>query len=271
MVFKEKLKEVRGNYQYRLNTILNFIVDVDSYLDKYFEQSDKPNMHSDPDTIEEGIKLRDFLNEVLDPNHEIENGKGIKIKSDALSEVLMTFIKSVQYREFLNEMTLSYLISCQEAILKDYLYVVLKNNPDNLKTGKEKISYDEVLKFHNMDELIEFIIKKMVDSIGYGSVEDVFNFYKDRFNIDFKDFDRWEVIVESSLRRNLIIHNKGIVNDQYCRRFKNYNLNEQIEIDGKYIKSIAENLIEFNQFCFSAISKKFRLDDKNIVFKDSES
>lgn len=260
MKFSQDLKQIKSNYQFKLRTILDFINEIDVYIEKNLNGIKGTVLTSDANTESEGKKLRDFLIEALDENSNSKANERVEVASPVLSKFILVFIKSMRYSEFLNEMTLSYLIACQEAMFKDYLHSILINNNNCLKTAKDKISYDEILSFDNMEDLIESIVKKVVDSIGYGSAEDIFKFYLEKFNIDFKSFHGWELIIESSLRRNLVIHNKSIANDSYCRKFSEISLNDRIDVDSEYVKSVAENLIEFNEFCLSAVSQKFRIE-----------
>ena len=260
MIFSQDLKQINLNYQFKLRTILDFINEIDIYIEKNLNEIKETVLTSDANTESEGKKLRDFLIEALDENSDSKENERVEVTSPVLSKFLLVSIKSMRYSEFLNEMTLSYLIACQEAMFKDYLHSILINNTNCLKTAKDKISYDEILNFNNMEDLIESIVKKVVDSIGYGSAEDIFKFYLEKFNIDFKSFHSWELIVESSLRRNLVIHNKSIANDSYCRKFSDISLNERVDVNSEYVKRVAENLIEFNEFCLSAVSQKFRIE-----------
>lgn len=260
MTFSHDLKQIKSNYQFKLRTILDFINEIDIYIEKNLNEIKEAGLPSDPETTSEGKKLRDFFNEALDDNNDKKGEGKFKVTSPALSKFILVFIKQMRYSQFLNEMTLSYLIACQEAMFKDYLQSILMNNTNCLKSGKDKISYDDILGFDSMDELVKSIVKKTVDSIGYGSTEDISKYYLEKFNIEFKDFHGWKIIVESSLRRNLVIHNKSLANDSYCRRFSEFSVDDKIDIGGEYIKEVAENLIEFNEFCLFTISQKFRIE-----------
>ena len=201
------------------------------------------------------MRVVETLNEFI--NNKSPN-KSITIKSDFLGELVKNFIIPMKHKGFLTEMTLSYLISYQEAMLKDYLYGILINKKSALKSSK-KITYDEVLKFTSMKSLIANLAQKEVDQLGYGSIDDVEKYFKDKFNVQLSNFDGWDDLVESTFRRNLLIHNRGVTNDQYCKRIGYPKRKVKLDVDIDYVVNVAENIISFNDFCFELFKSKFKL------------
>ena len=207
------------------------------------------------DRVELG-KFTKFLESTFSSSEKSK--QSISIESDAVAKLIMHFAMPIKHSSFLTEMTLSYLISYQEAMLKDYLYGILINRKSALKCSN-KITYEDVLNFTSMKPLIAHLAQKEVDLLGYGSIDDVAKYYNEKFNIDFTKFEKWTEIVEFNFRRNLIIHNKGVTNDQYCKRVGHKKKGVKLHVSIEYVVSVAESLLAFNEFCLASFVAKFKL------------
>lgn len=254
MNLKNDLAKTHSKYESDLNLILDFVNTTEKSLTR--KQKRKPKVQFQEKDREELKKLITFLNEATDD--ELKGQRSISIKSDALGKLINNMIVPIKHRDFLTEMTLSYLISYQEAMLKEYLYGVLFFRKDPLKSNN-KITYNEIIGFKSIKALISYLAQKEVDQLGYGSIDDMANYFKEKFNIDFTIFDKWENIVEASFRRNLFIHNNGISNDKYCKRTGYKTKGQRLKIDVEYIVSVAKNLISFNDFCYESLKSKFKV------------
>lgn len=254
MSLLEDLKNTNSQYKGELKLILDFVNTTEKSLTR--KQNRKPKVTLDDSDKEDLNKLVDFLKDVT--SSESKEAKSISLKSGEIGKIINNFVVPMKHRDFLTEMTLSYLISYQEAMLKDYLFNILTNRKSSLK-GNNKITYDEALNFASIKSLVVHLAKKEVDQLGYGSIDDVAKYFTDKFNVKFSDFDNWDEVVEASFRRNLVIHNKGITNEIYCKRTDFKKRNHRIGVDIDYVASVAENLIQFNEYCFNAFKTKFKL------------
>ncbi len=254
MNLKKQLKSVKDQYEYELQQILEFAHTTEKSLTR--KQKRKLNVKLEGEDQKELNRLIDFLRDISDGTSK--NGQSISLKSEAIGQLVTKFVVPMKHKNFLNDMTLSYLISYMEAMLKDYLNSILVCRKSALKSNN-KITYDEVLSFNSMKTIIAFLAQKEIDQLGYSSIDDVSKYFREKFNIDFSEYQGWKNIVEASLRRNLVIHNKGITNEYYCTRIGYKKLGEKIKIDFDYIISVTENLISFVDFCYQAFLIKFKL------------
>jgi hypothetical protein len=254
MSLLEDLKGTRLQYKGELELILEFVNTTEKSLTR--KQKRKPKVQLEKNDKDDLKKLVEFLDESI--SSESKGKKSLSLKSEAVGKLINNFLVPMKHKSFLTEMTLSYLISYQEAMLKDYLFNILTNRKSSLKS-KNKISYDEVLSFTSIKSLIVSLAQKEVDQLGYGSIDDVEKYFFERFNIKLSDFESWEDIVEASYRRNLVIHNKGRTNDLYCKRTGFQKRNVSIGVDIDYVSKVSENLIEFNEYCFKSFKAKFKL------------
>ena len=93
---------------------------------------------------------------------------------------------------------------------------------------------------------------------------DVSNYFLDKFNINFNNFEKWDSVVEASLRRNLIIHNQSKTDNKYCEQTGHKKLGALLKTDIKYIKNTSNALIEFIKFTSNNIQK-------NSIFRPNKS
>lgn len=224
------LEIIRDHFLREVQMILNFIVEVEKFLakkEKYLEE------------------------EYLE--------KSLPSKYRSALMLLRTIGIPVKYREreLLAEMTLSHLISYQEAFIKEHLRIVLISQKSILKSKKKQLTYEEICKFQSIESLISHMTQKEVDELGYGSVDDIAKYFENQFNLSFEKFPNWQFLREASYRRNLIVHNSGITNDTYCDKTGYKKKNEYLKTDTDYVKKICYLLLEFINFLHDEMIKKF--------------
>jgi hypothetical protein len=253
MNLSDKLKHTNSLYQGELASILDFVKSTEKTLTRKqkLKPKGKPSKTEDVKALSE---FSDYLNKSI--AGQTNDGDSFNIENEFVQKLVLKFVIPMKHRNFLLEMTLSYLISYQEAMLKDYLHDILTSRKATLKSSS-KISYDELLGFKSIKSLTEHLAQKEVDQLGYGSIDDVSKYYADKFNIEFSAFEKWDKIVESNFRRNLFIHNKGVSNETYCKRIGYKKRGKRLSVDIDYITSVADTLISFNMFCYETLKKKF--------------
>ncbi|HHF2868955.1 TPA: hypothetical protein ACPJZQ_004113 [Vibrio alginolyticus] len=257
MEFKSQLIKVQKQYTLEFEEILNFANSTERELTSRFN-SKSPNKPNEKDRAEIKRIGQEILDIVEDNTTSNIINHTIETDSSFVANLIKEKLIPLKHRSFLIDMTLSYLISYQEAMFKDYLFVVLTNNTTCLKSNN-KITYSELLDFSDFGELVASIADKEVEKIGRGSIDDIHKYFIEKFNIDLSDYDMWNEIVESTYRRNLIIHNKGIVNQVYLNRFFDAVIGDKPHIDIDYIVNASKNLIGLSTFIYSSLISKFKL------------
>jgi hypothetical protein len=146
-------------------------------------------------------------------------GKTIKTTARA-NEIILKTASGIKSKGFLAEMALSYIISFQEGFTKDYLEEVLSNRPELLKSGKS-LSFEDAVRFSSIATLRRHLARSETDALGYGSIDDLATYLQRKFNILIQEEPFWPSVREAIYRRNLIIHNKGFVNEIYRAKINN--------------------------------------------------
>ncbi len=139
-------------------------------------------------------------------------------------------------------------------VLKKYFSQYKGEIVGKLINEQDKIyTIHELEEFESIEEAKEYIIDKKIENLIRGSFEDWVKFLKDKLSLSMgymsSDNDK---MVEIFQRRNLFIHNKGIINRIYISKVKKSNrysdnIGEQIILDRNYLTEaiflIHKNLI----------------------------
>lgn len=160
--------------------------------------------------------------------------------------------------ELMHKSTLINLVSCAECFLGDIIkryFSLYKGEVDGkLIEEKEKVyTIHELEEFSSIEEAKAYIIDKKIENLLRGSFEDWIKFLKQKLGLSIGYIDKdYDTLVEIFQRRNLFIHNKGIINRIYLSNVKeskaySNTLGERIILDGEYLEEaifyLEKNLI----------------------------
>lgn len=128
MSFKKEIISVQKKYNSELRHILDFTNTTERELTARFDKM--PDVQPQDKELNEVKELIGVLGDFI--NGDLK-GKTVKIKSSFVSNLMAEKIIPLKHKDFLMDMTLSYLISYQEAMFKDFLFVILVNQKQSLK------------------------------------------------------------------------------------------------------------------------------------------
>lgn len=152
-------------------------------------------------------------------------------------------------------MALSYLVSHFEAFIKDYVRAVLLAQPSMLKSSST-LTFEEAVNHRSIKQLRNALAEKEVEGLGYGSIDDISNYFLKKFSIDLARFLQWERLRESVYRRNLVIHNQSRVNSIYRRKVGYTGENLQLTTDMPYVMEVADILLAFIKHVHAELGPK---------------
>lgn len=139
-----------------------------------------------------GEDLKDFIEETIKP--EIREDSGTLIFRGA-------FISC---------------ITAYEAWVSDVLRAILRKYPQKLK--KEKVDSSIIIDSTSHEECLEKLIDKELIDILYGGPKEVTKRLQEITSIDIKNIPELADIFEIKAVRDILLHNKGIVNGEYLRK-----------------------------------------------------
>ena len=250
-----KLKSIVNSAKTDIEIIQKFAIDADSALSTQKPVAfDPPLSEKEKENFD---RLVNSLRGVSTSNDGSNNRFTLKLDtSPRLVDVFLKLAFLVKQRSFLAEMTLSYLASHLEAFIKDLWIELLQCNPDMLRSNAT-LTYAEVASCRSVKELRMGLVEREVDSLGYGSIDDTREYFLKRMNIDLSDFSKWPQLREFMYRRNLIVHNRGMVNPLYRKKVSYTGPSGVLKTDMHYVSETSQALLEFIEFAHSSIRRKY--------------
>ncbi|WP_375586061.1 hypothetical protein [Cyclobacterium xiamenense] len=174
-------------------------------------------------TLREELKSNDpFKFEI-----EIPAANGMEITKEKNKSKIVEILKSsIRSELFINSLVSS--ISLTENYLEEIIRIVLQKHPGKLsvdidsKTKKEaqeekKVDFKDVLSATSLDDLYNQIINQKLHKLFYASPADYFKYLGSIIQIKL-DEDLIADYIEVKATRDLLVHNKGKVNQIYVEK-----------------------------------------------------
>jgi len=135
------------------------------------------------------------------------------------TETLKKLAIKFRSKEFIFYSTLMNLVSIFHKLLSDIIHIISELHPERLKLDDDLISFNDLKNVKKIDEAKDIILSRKIDSLLYEGIEDHFKFIEDSTGLKF-DFleEHMEGLKEIIQRRNIFVHNDGIVNNQYLEK-----------------------------------------------------
>ncbi|RJP54143.1 MAG: hypothetical protein C4586_00375, partial [Anaerolineaceae bacterium] len=202
-----------------------------------FHQID-PTKHSLPDGVtQKNLQLSTNNFEIKVNGDEASNDREFHIifHDKGTAEAFHSAIKKVsrgsRQIQHLYDVSLVSLISNVEWFLSNILHEYFDKFP-NAVEGKEKVfSLLDLKSFNTIEHARTYLIDTLVENILRGSFDDWLQFLKNRLKLSCGYLDaNYDCLTEAFQRRNLLVHNGGIVNNIYlepvCKIGKEENRSE---------------------------------------------
>ncbi|MGN4740451.1 hypothetical protein [Bacillus cereus group sp. MYBK227-1] len=251
---EDALEIIQDNYLYFLSReYKNFIINIKTY-----------------ETINSFINLGfiqnnpDVFIDLGRESNNITNSDYIKILNDRESDQSLHTICS--------ENTFKNFVSVLEDFLKEILEFLFNNYPHHVFQKKEKIELNQLLQYDSLDLLKEKIIKEKIIALSYNNLAEMISYIEKEFNVNFEfPPEIIGALVEITSIRNILVHNKGVINERFLEKHKGkeqYFVEEPYELDMKIVMSASEmgNIFEMLEKLglkiFKALDKKFNNSPK---------
>jgi len=181
------------------------------------------------------------------------------------------------------------LVSYFDFLLSDLIHIHYQKYPEALG-DKTLLTFGELKDCSSIDEAIDYLISKKVETVSFKSFTDQISFFKNELKVPLQeDKTIWPPIQEIILRRNILVHNDGIVNSRYIRGITALHAQSPVQgtrlsVDPEYFsRSFAHILVGgiiFTQTCLRkwfpdqlslADSRLSDVIDKLLSFKDYDT
>ena len=151
-----------------------------------------------------------------------------------------------------SKLIVAYMINFENFFSRLLKFLIVKNENFFFSSNKDEqsvLTYEEILKNPTKD-FKQYVMDKQIEKITYDVMKSIDKFLKqtkqDNYvNTEFKSL--YDNFVEIYYRRNLIIHNNSVVNEQYIKNVTNTEYNEGFKLkhSDEYIKKANETVLNF--------------------------
>jgi hypothetical protein len=118
-------------------------------------------------------------------------------------------------------MCLVFIVALFEAFVVDVFTNVLISNVQMLKCART-LTFETVIGLGSQSRIIRHMAEKEMNEYAYASLTEQCRIYRKRFGVDIEESGvSIEMLAEIVAQRNLLIHNKGVVNKRYIESLRN--------------------------------------------------
>lgn len=264
----------------QLDVILqDAVISIESLKDYYFSQIDKISKEIDkkigryiPGAVLErylyakatgqeeslndelGLKVKELADKVIYDVTVNKNESGYSISYKMIDDFVNNpkfetnpqkasreFTKLTERIEILNNSILiSLLIKYETTIATIFKYIISKY--PNAYLEKKTLSYSEIIELNSeVDSVKEILVEREIEEIMRMPISDWYKLLKEKHKLNFNSLDDYfSEFREIYYRRNIIVHNNGVVNRQYISGCENKQKKElkvgmQLSVNKEYL------------------------------------
>jgi len=205
---------------------------------------------------------KDLLKEIS--SFPVPSKSPFKVVNRKIDSIIDNLTKA-RTTEFYKAMMV-YVVSIIEPVLLEIVRLTLLYDKRRIKTKPKgsdcKLEYDTIIDCDNYDEVMNVIISKHIDVLSYSKPKDQLDYIEKLLSIEIGE-DIWGKWVEIKATRDLIVHNKSVINEVYLDKVGELARGEygkEIIVDEDYYKKliiISKSLIGI---IVSKITKKVKTE-----------
>lgn len=249
-----RLKEVNSSFYTSVSQLHVYTINITSAIKKI--QSNHEEMLKKALQFPESQAYKDIVNH---PDYEASDKSSSLTLENIIGAVQMGRDWTFEFPDMTLKMSFIYLISLFDVFLTDSFELILRNRSEMLKS-KKQITYEKAIQLASVTNLVEFFAQREIYEVNYMSLNDQIIYYKDRFGVNIADSGiPVNTLIEFRARRNLFVHNNGVVNQIYLDLTSDsrYKIGDVASIDMDYFTSVARALKVVGNFISSSLAKKF--------------
>jgi hypothetical protein len=169
-------------------------------------------------------------------------------------------------RQVFLEMFLSRMVDNFQNYLVDLIREILHSNPSMLSTRQQSLTLEEVLTYDRIEDLVHDVVERKVNSLSYEGFSDLQKWCTDRGIPISVPASRLAEVIELIATRNIIAHNRGIVDERYIRsvRHPSFSIGARRDLSVDYFYEAKTLLDKIVYNTDKSAQKKFRLPTTKI-------
>lgn len=209
------------------------------------------------------------INDLEDKNKSKKITFQIKGDTKKINEAFQFSKKSKLQKKLLYVNALFSLLSSAEWFYSQILHYFYDNNPNSAGIKKKTLTLEELKSFGSVNDAEKYLIDSKIEVLLRSSLTDWIDTLKEELGLKMGYLNLYiDELVELYQRRNLFVHNGGIVNSIYHSKVNNckYSIGEQLDVTEDYL----DKAIDIIHVLFSLIAcelwKKELPDDKDRAY-----
>ncbi len=172
------------------------------------------------------------------------------------------------------------LISQYDAFLGRLIRALFLIQPESLNISERNITFAQLQTFESVEDAREYIIEKEIEAVLRKSHSEQFDWLKNKFDIKLHEgLNIWPTFIEVTERRNLFVHNSGVVTSQYLNACKMHNVElaegvhvgVELEATPDYFKNVYESIFEIGVKLAHVLWRKVEPEDRERADKNLNS
>lgn len=183
--------------------------------------------------------------------------------------------KVAKSRELLPKTLLISFVIIFDSLLRNLIKELYEIKPELINQSKRALTFSDISKFGDVDEVRRHIIDEEIDDLLRGSHYDLIESLEKIFSVQLKPEEKlWQRFIELTERRNIFVHCNGVVSSQYIKICRKHNslpdgisIGDQLTADRKYIYDCYSCIYEIGVMVTHILWRKFAKNE----LEDSDS
>jgi hypothetical protein len=155
----------------------------------------------------------------------------------SVSELDLLRLTQGYVTDYLASATLQQFVSAFEAFVFDLLRLWLEAHPQSM--GKKQVAVEDILGLPDKVAVIGFIAEREVDAVKYKRLSEWFKELDTLVKLGCPSPDDVEQLAEIKASRDVLVHNRGVVNATYLNKAQGrarFALGEKIDVPQAYLR-----------------------------------
>lgn len=191
--------------------------------------------------------VEEFGSEIDFIDNEEEKSTQIKLDHEGgkkFISAMKRFSKTQKRKSSLYQSSLVTIISYVEWFLAQLIHRYYEKNPNAIGLKDKQLSLNDLYEIGSIDDAKKYLIDTKVESVLRGSFKDWIAFLKDQMGLSMGYLkESEEMLIEACQRRNLYVHNGGVVNSIYLKNCsfnssKGPEIGAKLTCDNEYIENV---------------------------------
>lgn len=248
---------VKSNFHQKLDSLEHLNETLPKLYGEYFESESEKLKR-----ISIQSKELEIINNVIDlikkDNHDEMMKEVQKLSKDSLmvfKDVIHMVGQKHETNQFLQHMTISYLITVFEDFLNKTLRLVFYYKRETLKSANV-LNYKTIIELKTYDAIIENMIQEKAKEIIDKPILELGKTLEKDFHFPLINDTNWAKFMEVFYRRHAIVHNNGWADEDYKIKTSNMTI-ENLTPTEDYIKNSINLFRQYSDKIYEFFKEKY--------------